>query len=329
MTIEMASSAAPASLRNILQGPLSLFVGDVERVFAQELAARLNVELETRVEAVSHEATGRARTALAEQLNQAVRRFRQAPDAAQLAAILVEVTARFAAGVALLRVAGMTVSGEQIRGACPERAAEFQGWNIPLVSAPALAEAVKILEPITSIPSAAEVSPLLAGISSHVEPARAFICPIVSDRRVPALLYAWGDVETAAVELVAQVAGAVWAALPTPANLVRLGTRQSRTANWESLSSEEQALHLRAQRFAQVQVARMRLEEADAVQAGRRRQDLYALLRPHIDAARASFRKTFFETCPSMVDYLHLEFLHTLANNDPELLGENYPGPMV
>jgi hypothetical protein len=30
-----------------------------------------------------------------------------------------------------------------------------------------------------------------------------------------------------------------------------------------------------------------------------------------------------------MVDYLHLELVQTLANDDPDLLGNNYPGPMV
>jgi hypothetical protein len=30
-----------------------------------------------------------------------------------------------------------------------------------------------------------------------------------------------------------------------------------------------------------------------------------------------------------MVDYLHLELIRTLANDDAELLGKDYPGPMV
>jgi hypothetical protein len=29
------------------------------------------------------------------------------------------------------------------------------------------------------------------------------------------------------------------------------------------------------------------------------------------------------------VDYLHLELVRTLANDDVELLGQDYPGPMV
>jgi hypothetical protein len=92
---------------------------------------------------------------------------------------------------------------------------------------------------------------------------------------------------------------------------------------------EEQRVHLRAQRFARVEAAAMRLQEGTAVQAGRLRRNLYEALRGRIDAARELFRKDFFANCPSMVDYLHLELVHTLANDDAELLGKDYPGPMV
>ena len=73
----------------------------------------------------------------------------------------------------------------------------------------------------------------------------------------------------------------------------------------------------------------MRLSQADAVQAGRAGRNLYDALRKSIDAARATFRPSFFAPCSSMVDYLHLEMVHTLANDDPDLLGNNYPGPVV
>jgi len=52
-------------------------------------------------------------------------------------------------------------------------------------------------------------------------------------------------------------------------------------------------------------------------------------LRNEIDAARSEFYHNFFETCPSMVDYLHLELVRTLAQEDAGALGRNYPGPVV
>ena len=48
-----------------------------------------------------------------------------------------------------------------------------------------------------------------------------------------------------------------------------------------------------------------------------------------MDAARLEFREKFFAPCPGMLDYLHLEMVRTLAHDDAELLGPDYPGPMV
>src|SRR5439155_1068706 len=98
---------------------------------------------------------------------------------------------------------------------------------------------------------------------------------------------------------------------------------------WDRLSPDEQQIHFRAQRFARVQAAEMRLFEPDTVQNGRSSRNLYDLLREPIDRARETFRQRFFAHCPTMVDYLHLELVQTLANDDPEALGKDYPGPMV
>jgi hypothetical protein len=95
------------------------------------------------------------------------------------------------------------------------------------------------------------------------------------------------------------------------------------------LGADEERLHLRAQRFARVQVAEIRLYQADAVQAGRSRGNLYHSLRQPIDTAREKFRESYVSTCASMVDYFHLELVRTLANDDPEILGKDYPGPLL
>ena len=52
-------------------------------------------------------------------------------------------------------------------------------------------------------------------------------------------------------------------------------------------------------------------------------------LREQIDTARQQFQKSFLSKSPTMVDYLHLEILRSLAHDDDRLLGQNYPGPMV
>jgi hypothetical protein len=160
-------------------------------------------------------------------------------------------------------------------------------------------------------------------------------------------VYAWGGVQESALELLTQVAAAVWFELskpaapdlvriaPAAAELVRIAPAATNppvpraNSGWDGLSAEEQQIHFRAQRFARVQVAEMRLYQSDAVQAGRACGSLYEELRKPIEAARETFRQTYFSPCPSMVDYLHLELVRTLANDDPELLGKEYPGPMV
>lgn len=88
-------------------------------------------------------------------------------------------------------------------------------------------------------------------------------------------------------------------------------------------------MHLRAQRFARVQVAEMRLRDGAAVEAGRIERNLYGRLRSRIDAARVTFRQSYFAACSTMVDYLHVELVRTLAHDDADLLGKDYPGPLV
>lgn len=82
-----------------------------------------------------------------------------------------------------------------------------------------------------------------------------------------------------------------------------------------------------AQRFARVKVAQMQLYHADAVAAGRASRNLYGKLKGQIDEARAAFRDQFLQNGSRAADELHTEIVHALANDDPALLGPDYPGP--
>ena len=57
-------------------------------------------------------------------------------------------------------------------------------------------------------------------------------------------------------------------------------------------------------------------------------RNIYASLEAQIDAAREKFREKHM-SAPTMVDYLHLEMVRSLAEDDAILLGPNYPGPLV
>jgi hypothetical protein len=314
----MASSPPTSPLRQLFETTLSQLTGEVEALFT-----------ETR---------DRARRDLAEQLNQSVRHLRQSADTEELANTLVAGATAFASGAAFFRVADGVARGERIRGVSEEQAGRFPGLTIPLASAAALAGAVETRDPVIAAATPAEVSPELMEVAGHGTDARVAIFPVLVRDGVRALLYTWNSAGAAELELLCQMAAAVWAgmepvtvtvAAPAP-ELVQIAVAEPRPRpTWESLPTGEQQLHLKAQRFARVQAAELRLREGQAVQAGRARRDLYGALREPVDAARAKYREAFFTKCPSMVDYLHLELLRTLANDEAELLGKDYPGPLV
>jgi hypothetical protein len=272
---------------------------------------------------------------LAEQLNQAVRRLRIAPDPDELCATLAGAAERFATGAALFRIEGSMAANPRI--------------ELPLASAPALAAAAQSRDPQIAAATAGEVSAALVAIFEHTPQTRAFVFPLDVREAVPALIYCWGSVQVAAIELLTQVASAVWSAIPVPEpepeppqpqhvdQLVTIVPAPApepapeaprAPSTWEAMPAEEQQIHLRAQRFARLKAAEMRLYHADLVQAGRTHRNLYEILRQPIDIARETFHTQFF-SCPSMVDYLHLELTRTLANDDTDLLGSTYPGPLV
>jgi hypothetical protein len=73
----------------------------------------------------------------------------------------------------------------------------------------------------------------------------------------------------------------------------------------------------------------MRLYRGDEVQDGRAARKLYLALKSEMDRARDAFRRKFLSASPTMVDYLHLELVRSLAHDKATLLGREYPGPMA
>jgi hypothetical protein len=293
-------------------------------------------QLSEEADALYHDGRERARCETTEQLNQAARRMRQAGNTEELAVTLADAAARFAEGAAVFRIEDETAQGMRIRGVVEEMAERFQTLRISLADAAALRGAVETHDHVTAAASASELSQEMMELAGHAADARVAIFPLVGREKVSGLLYCWGPVQTAGAELLAELAAAVWGAMEAraavPAQLVRIAATpepERQRMTWDQLSLEEQQMHLRAQRFARVRTAELRLRDSQAVQAGRARRDIYGALREGIDAARAEFHVAFFTTCPSMVDYLHMELVHSLANDDAELLGKDYPGPLV
>jgi hypothetical protein len=318
--------------------------GHVERVFEErfsELSARVEEEfgaaVESRVQTAVNDTRDRVRREVAGRLNQAMRRLRFFENEDQWSRALVDATEGFCERAALFIVNGPALRLQASRGVLSEAKID----NTPLESAPAFAGAVQSRDTIVALRRRGELSDAIADVLGEASEQRFYLFPIPVHERVAAVLYADSGSHgedtavTEALELMAVFASSVLEGQPEGPDRSKLvsiatGPQPAPTvALWFSLSKEEQELHLRAQRFARVQVAEMRLYKAQAVKTGRLERDLYAALREDVDRARDGFRKDYLSASPTMVDYVHLELLRTLANDDVELLGPEYPGPLV
>jgi len=304
------------------------------------MAARLDGEYQDALAARLHEAAQSGKTArrdLIQKLNQTARRLRHFENEAQWSRTLVDATRGFCGRAALFLVRDRKLHLEASRNVDGPAPPE----DVALDAAPAFATAIETRDTLVAMRTRGELSGQLAdllGESLDSENPRCCLFPLVTRHGVPAVLYADSDeVDVDALELLAAMAGAVMEAgpatpaLPPPAEtLVSIAPApKPEILSWFSLSREDRELHLRAQRFARVQVAGIRLYQSEKVKNGRTAHDLYTSLKEEIDSARDAFRREILNASDSMVDYLHLELVRTLANDDVELLGQDYPGPMV
>ena len=93
------------------------------------------------------------------------------------------------------------------------------------------------------------------------------------------------------------------------------------------LSEADQKMHKDARRFAKLLVSEIELYNKAKVAEGRKNRDLYKRLKTDIDRSRQTFEKRFGKALSRQVDYFHDELVKTLAENDPTVLGSDYPGP--
>ncbi len=312
------------------------------------MAARLENEYQDGLAARLREAaqSGKAaRRDLIQKLNQTARRLRHFENESQWSHTLVDATRGFCGRAALFLIRDRKLHLEASRNVDGPAPPE----DIALDAAPAFATAVETRDTLVAMRTPGELSAPLAdllGASLDSGNTRCCLFPLVTRHGVPAVLYADSDdVDVDALELLTATAGAVMEARPEPAlapppappvvpapaeTLVSIAPApKPEILSWFTLSREDRELHLRAQRFARVQVAGIRLYQSEKVKNGRSAHDLYTSLKEEIDSAREAFRREILDASDSMVDYLHLELVRTLANDDAELLGQDYPGPMV
>ena len=254
----------------------------------------------------------------AEALNLSLRRFRQASDEGQVLDLLRESCVPCAQQAVVL-----VFENHQVP------VARFGKVSFELAAAHAVISAIESRDLIVTIASDRQLSPSLAqalrGEDSDVDD-KAYLFPVVARQAVVAMVAASGDVNAAQIELFCEAAAMRLEAL---APVATAAVSASDKNAWDNLSAEDQKLHLQAQRMARVRVAEMRLYHEEALRKGTDACDVYRALKPHIDAARHQFLQTYLSKSPTMVDYLHLEILRSLVNDEDALLGTSYPGPMV
>jgi hypothetical protein len=326
----------------------------MERVLEETvagLAARLEEEhqdaLKARVQQANRSAEA-ARRELIRKLNQITRRLRGFENERQWSNTLVDATRGFCGRAALFLIRDRKLHLETTRNFDDADLAV----EVSLDEAPAFAAAIETRDTLVAMRSSGELSgPIAAYLGEHSssDDGKVHLFPVVAGPDVPAILYAdSGEVDVDALELLVATAGAVLeprrgANVPVVAPVsatpgttsgeglvnIAIPTPKPEILSWFSLSRGDRDLHLRAQRFARVQVAEIRLYQSEKVKNARTAHDLYTSLKEEIDAAREAFRREFLNASDSMVDYLHLELVRTLANDDAEVFGANYPGAMV
>lgn len=305
----------------------------------------------------------RVKLATAESLNQILRRIRQASSETAVLKMLAEATSAYAQRVVLLSVEvnpiGINRPGdehdENIAARVVARRDAGEGdLMFDLSGAAALEAVIETKDPVVALASASQIPPALADALAS-DGGKVYLFPLISRQEVVAILVAAGAVYAPALELLSGTAGLtmeilapripVLKALPSyglpardlvqiaapalPAATAPPASTPGEPRTWKDLTAEDQKLHLQAQRVARVKVAEMRLYHAEELRNGLASGSIYKALHTEIDKARSAFLQAFLSKSTTMVDYLHLELLRSLAHDDDRLLGEDYPGPMV
>lgn len=326
------------------------------------LQTRFAAEVEARATAITAEEAARSKAAaervMSERLNQTARRLEQAEDGGGWAAALLDGASAWSARAILFSIINGELQYEDHRSAQEENFLQLVEMRVPTPEAPAFATVLETMDTVIAMATPNELSPQLAEVLGAHEDKRVCLAPVIvgqteHKKRVAAILYVESNGEPLDVNVLEVVtalagmalecrqaaqrsatqapAGALMAIAPMPhvAVSVEPGPAPAPgTPDWSQLSREDQEIHAKAQRFARVRVAEMRLYQAQAVRQGREQLRLYMALRGEMDRGRAQFKHEFL-TVPSMIDYFHLELVRTLANDDASMLGVEYPGPLV
>jgi hypothetical protein len=266
------------------------------------------------------------RKRLTERLAQSLRRLRTFDSETQWSAAVAD-----AAQLASKRLIVFSINVDKLRFQAARGFDIISLPEVPLAQAAAFQACVASSEPAVALKTKTELSEPIASKVGEDPSVRFAVYPITIRQRVPAVVYA-EEADSALLDLVVTAAGAALeshmaaaGASPSLSNIVSI----SPASGTPFVTRDEEERHSRALRFARVQVAEIRLYHSQAVKAGRADANLYKALKPQLDEVRRVFEEQHLKNALNMTDYLHQEILRTLANGNSELLGPDYPGPLV
>jgi hypothetical protein len=284
----------------------------VERRFAELSAALRPRVAQERLDVVR---------ALAQALNQSFVRMRRYESDWQWCDALLDAAATVSGRAAFFSIRGENLCFQGARGLEDER--RTAPLETPLESAPAFSNAARACMPLEARKTPAHLSSAIAGLFGENANATVALIPVVAAGSAAGILYVEDAVEMSALESIATFAGATLEArLPPPQPEPAPQPQPAAAQIDEDLLSP---LDLRAGRFARVETAKLVLEHSGALRRGRESRNIYGALKTEIDAVRQEYRRRF----PGGTDFIHDELLRTLAQNDPEALGGQYPGPLI
>jgi DNA replication initiation complex subunit (GINS family) len=90
------------------------------------------------------------------------------------------------------------------------------------------------------------------------------------------------------------------------------------------ISSEDQEIHRKAQRFARLLVDEIKLYNQAKVAEGRKNKDLYDRLKEVIDKSRSTYQKRYGNTVAASGNYFQNEMVRSLAEDDLSIMGSNF-----
>jgi hypothetical protein len=285
------------------------------------------------------------------QLSQIARRLDQAEDMPAWCAALLDGALTVAPRAFLFSLLSGEIAVEGVRTSSGEIYPALDGLKIPLSGVPAFGSAAQSLDTVIAMALPGEISETLVTALAMEDGGKLAILPVVTERggkerHASALLVIPGHeppANLAALELLTSIAGLALDVRQMSKKLSQPGVGAqmlgiapnaepkmpvSVVPDVAKLPLDEQEMHARAQRFARVKIAEMRLYHAQAVKEGRENHNLYGALRGDVDQDREQFQREYMAT-PTMIDYFHVELVRTLANDDPTMLGPDYPGPLA